>query len=612
MRRRMRSPSGRAFPRSKSERIDLRVPRRRAIGLLSRLVLFLLGGLAAVPTLAGPFTLFGPELFRRGTGAPQTVTRTITVLNPNILYQIRVRNGGENAQVPRVSAATVVLNGVQVFGPSDINLNVREVSRAVSLRPPAGQSASTLSITVQGAPAQGGAGAGMSLTILGSDDVAPTITASVAPAPNAAGWNNTDATVSFACADATAGIQSCPSPVLVSAETASQVVSGTAVDRAGNSASASVTVKLDKTSPVVTASANPSPNGEGWNNTDVTVSFTCQDGLSGVESCPPAATVSQETSGQAVTGTATDRAGNSGTGQVTVKLDRTGPQVTIDSPPDGGTVDTPTAAVSGTVTDALSGVSAVSCNGVAATLSGSSFSCSVPLVDGSNTITVSASDRATNSGSASATVNRFATPIAVTITSPASLALFRTGPVTVEGTLDRAATLVVVNGVTADLTGLSFRATGVTLREGHNVLTATATGAGGSVGTGSVTVTMDATPPTVRIDTPTEGALLTAAQVTVTGMINDIVSGTVNGEEATVTVNGVPATVANRSFVAADVLLARGSNTLVARARDRAGNESQTQIQVTFQDVAGQQRIEILSGDDQSGEIGSTLPEPLL
>src|SRR6185436_15514960 len=131
MRRRMRSPSGRAFPRSKSERIDLRVPRRRAIGLLSRLVLFLLGGLAAVQALAGPFTVFGPELFRRGTGAPQTVTRAITVLNPNVLYLIRVRNGGENAQVPRVSAATVVLNGVQVFGPSEINLNVREVSRAV-------------------------------------------------------------------------------------------------------------------------------------------------------------------------------------------------------------------------------------------------------------------------------------------------------------------------------------------------------------------------------------------------------------------------------------------------------------------------------------------------
>ena len=439
------------------------------------------------------------------------------------------------------------------------------------------------------------------------------ITATGAPPANGAGWNDTGVTVSFDCTDDRSGIRTCPPSVNVTTETAGQVVSGTAVDRAGNSASTTLTVRIDQTAPSVSAAANPSPNADGWNNGDITVTFSCQDALSGVADCPSPVTVTEETSGRIVGGTATDRAGNTATAQAAVKLDRTGPQVTITSPADGSTAEGSPVTVTGTVTDSFSGVAAVNCNGTPATLSGSSFTCAVVVGDGGNTtIVVDARDRAANTASAQVTVNRFTAPIGVMINSPPSLTVFATGPVTVSGLVDREGTSVVVNGVAASVMGLEFQAIGVALREGHNVLTATATGVGGSVGTGSVTVTMDSTPPTVRIDSPTEGAVLTAAQVTVTGMINDIVSGTVNGDEATVIVNGVAATIANRSFVAADVLLARGLNTLTAVARDRAGNESRTQIPVTFQDVAGQQRIEILAGDNQSGVIGTTLPVPLL
>lgn len=37
----------------------------------------------------------------------------------------------------------------------------------------------------------------------------PTITASITPTPNQAGWNKTDVTVTFTCSDATSGIASC-------------------------------------------------------------------------------------------------------------------------------------------------------------------------------------------------------------------------------------------------------------------------------------------------------------------------------------------------------------------------------------------------------------------
>ena len=55
--------------------------------------------------------------------------------------------------------------------------------------------------------------------------------------------------------------------MIVSDEGAGQVVSGTATDKAGNTATASVTLNIDKTAPVVTASAAPAPNVRGWNTT---------------------------------------------------------------------------------------------------------------------------------------------------------------------------------------------------------------------------------------------------------------------------------------------------------------------------------------------------------
>lgn len=199
----------------------------------------------------------------------------------------------------------------------------------------------------------------------------------------------------------------------------------------------------------------------------------------------------------------------------------------------------------------------------------------------------------------------------VTITAPAPLTLFNHSPITVTGTADPTVTALAVNGIAASLANGSFTAQGVPLREGSNILTATALDAAGNVGTASVTVVLDTTPPAVHIDSPSDGAVLNTQQVTVTGMVNDIVTGTVNSAQASVVVNGVTATISNRSFVANGVLLLPGRNTLAAVARDRAGNESRTQIQVTLQDASVRQRIIILSGNNQTSMIGTVLPQPL-
>lgn len=76
---------------------------------------------------------------------------------------------------------------------------------------------------------------------------APTIAASVAPAANSQGWHNTDVTVSFTCTNAT----SCPAPIVIATEGAAQVVERTVTNSAGASATARVTLNIDKTPPLL-------------------------------------------------------------------------------------------------------------------------------------------------------------------------------------------------------------------------------------------------------------------------------------------------------------------------------------------------------------------------
>ena len=107
-------------------------------------------------------------------------------------------------------------------------------------------------------------GSSLTITVIGVDNDPPVIHATASPTANAAGWNNSNVTVTFTCSDATSGVAVCPAPVLVSAEGANQVISGQAVDKAGNTASTSVTLNIDKTPPGISATANPPAKAAGW------------------------------------------------------------------------------------------------------------------------------------------------------------------------------------------------------------------------------------------------------------------------------------------------------------------------------------------------------------
>jgi hypothetical protein len=306
---------------------------------------------------------------------------------------------------------------------------------------------------------------------------------------------------------------------------------------------------------------------------------------------------------------ALDAEGQIGTAAVGLILDTAPPQLTQVRPASGARINAPAAQVTGLVTDDH-GVARVEVAGQAVTVdAGGRFQAQVPLVEGANAITLRALDVAGNETDQSLNVVRFSLP-QVAITSPADLAFIAATTVTVAGTVGDPAATVTVNGQPAVVAGSTFTAAGVSLLEGGNLLTATAVSASGHADTATISVVRDLTPPHLAIAYPQDGATVFDPTIVVSGMVNDIVAGTVNASEATVTINGRLAAVANRSFVTT-VPLAAGANVLLVQATDVSGNTAQAAVTVRLA-AATSRRVAVVSGDGQSGVIGTQLAAPLV
>ena len=243
----------------------------------------------------------------------------------------------------------------------------------------------------------GGLTAAASVTYGIVDTTAPVITFVSRTPANSSGWNNSDVTVTWSCTDSGSGVVAESVSETIAADGADQSASGTCEDHAGNKASDTQSdINIDKTAPTASASVSTGPNANGWNNSDVTVSFIGTDGLSGIDFCSDAVTLSDEGTGQSASGTCTDKAGNvSALATVSgINIDKTTPAVSlVGGPADGGSYyfgfvpDAPTCSAS----DALSGLDG---------------SCSVSgygTAVGFHTVSASATDNAGNEGSDSAT-----------------------------------------------------------------------------------------------------------------------------------------------------------------------------------------------------------------
>lgn len=157
-------------------------------------------------------------------------------------------------------------------------------------------------------------------------------TASIDPAPNGLGWHNTDATVSFSPAgdNGPSGVAACTADVTVDSESAGRTVSGTCTDAAGNeSAPTVVIVRLDKTRPTIdeAVTVEGTAGDNGWYTSDVDVTFSAEDHLSGLAVASRTVRSSGEGAAVAVTSpTFTDRAGNDAVSVTrTYRIDKSDP-----------------------------------------------------------------------------------------------------------------------------------------------------------------------------------------------------------------------------------------------------------------------------------------------
>jgi hypothetical protein len=280
----------------------------------------------------------------------------------------------------------------------------------------------------------------------------------------------------------------------------------------------------------------------------------------------PAGTVTINGNASLTGSLACDRLTINGNGLLRLlQSDTTPPVIAVEQPADGAITNATQANVTGTFSD--ESATTISVNGVAAAITGNAFSATVPLNEGANTLTVTATDSAGNSTNATRTVTRDTTNPSVTIAQPADGQVTNGAQAVVTGTVsDATAVSVSVNGVSATLSGQSFNAT-VSLAEGSNAINVVATDAAGNQSQASRNVVRDSVAPVLTIAEPSEGLTTNATSVTVTGAVSDATA-------TAITVNGVTAELSGGTYSAAVPLNVEGSNTIQVVATDAAGNQS--------------------------------------
>lgn len=343
-----------------------------------------------VPVPSGAST--GPLVVTAGGMASNSVNFTVGT-PPTISYTNPVR-----AAVG--SAITIVGNYFgSTQGSSTITFNGTPAnpsswsSTQIVVPIPAGSSTGPLAITVAGINSNG-VNFTVTPNILGLSPSSAAVGSTVSISGTTFGLAQGSSTVTFNGALATPASWSDSQitvPVPTGASSGPLIV--TTPSAASNAANFTL---ITGTPPTISAAVSPAPNASGWNNTNVTVTFTCTAGSAAIASCPQPQTISTEAANQVISGTATDVNGLTATASVTLNIDKTIPVLAVTSPADGTAFTTGGVTVSGTVSDALSGVSSVTCNGVSATFSSGAFSCNISLNVGVNLVVVRATDVAGN------------------------------------------------------------------------------------------------------------------------------------------------------------------------------------------------------------------------
>jgi hypothetical protein len=317
------------------------------------------------------------------------------------------------------------------------------------------------------------------------DSKPPIVTATPGRSADSNGWYNHPLAVSFSGVDGLSGIDSCSAPQTYSGpDTGSASVNGSCQDEAGNVGTATFPLAYDSAPPVTTATLGRSPDANGWYDKPVGISFGGTDDASGIAFCTPDKTYSGPDTGSAsVNGSCTDRAGNVDAATASFRYDSTAPSVsggTPSRPPDSNGWYNRAVSVSFSGADGMSGLASCS----QATYSGPD--------DGAALVGGTCTDKAGNTGTGFYTLEYDATPPVVSAAparSPDS-----------KGWYNRP---LSVGFAGVDGTSGLASCTGTQSYDGPDTGSAQVTGScldnAGNVGTASLPIKYDSTPPTAVV-----------------------------------------------------------------------------------------------------------------
>ena len=366
-------------------------------------------------------------------------------------------------------------------------------------------------------------------------------------------------------------------------------ISVEATDPAANADSDSITVTLDTAAPTLTVSTLS--DGSYTNNETLSVAGTVTDNFAFNELRVNEVVVAVNADGSfsntltltsgdnQVVVTAKDQAGNSVTDSRTIKLDQRAPDLVVEAPAHNSKTGTNQIEVRGRVDEP------VTLTGKAqnVTWNGNLFSATVIPDYGTNTIEVTAVDRALNRSSQSPIVLFDDRKPTLTVTEPSQDIRTKSGSLLLKGMASDELTLVdvtvAVDGqiLTPQLINGSFEQTIGFTAEKEYAVVVTATDEVQNSITVQRNIVYDITPP----------ALSVAPGTTPTNVAGQLVKGT-REEGATIAVACATATVGAVSYPSATTWEAEvsgfsaGSNSIGIQATDVAGNHSSAGLEIVY------------------------------
>ena len=525
------------------------------------------------------FVVNGPANYGIPSGTTKTYTYSFTkAASAGPPYRLYLTNG-DTAGGLRVTNASVALNGTTVVTTTEFTNAIGSLTKTVTL-------IATNNVTVT---LKGSASKFVTLWFTASDTAAPVVTITAPRVDSVLRTSPITVTGTISDASPTSvtvnGVQatvtnntSYSASVPLSTQ-GNNLLTVIATDAGGRTSQVTRNVIFDNQAPALTVTA-PTDNSATRNATiAVTGSFTDATAVT-VRTNGTALTVTGSTfngtvalamGANVLTTTATDAGGNATSVVRNVARDTLAPVLTVSAPSEGATIGSDSVTVSGTVTDQTAVT--VRTNGVSLTVTGTTFSGKVAVAAGANLLTTVATDAAGNATTVVRHVTGDNSPPALTVSAPTEGTITKLDSIAVSGTVtDASAVTVATNGTSLPVTGTTFTGK-VPLAVGANVLTTTATDAGGSFTSIVRNVTRDTTPPVFGfgILPPIPYSTTTADSVTVRGPISDETA-------VTVTANGINLPVVSGIFDG-KVPLVDGDNPIVIVATDAAGNTaSQTRL----------------------------------